>query len=134
MANAPPATPSTALLLLHGGASPPPPPQFDYEALSEKSRAASAPPTSQWLIQLVATSAALALIVICRLAYRCWRHRRTRIFLAGLPEASPDGAWLVVAYEWASQPVQSVRMPLDGIVSAQWHRFLSLTHRTEHEA
>ena len=48
---------------------------------------------------------------------RWYRARKLRIFLAGLPDAAPDGAFLVVAYDWEATGTQSGRMPLDGISS-----------------
>ena len=33
----------------------------------------------------------------------------------GLPDAAPDGTWLVVVYEW-SERVQSGRVPMENIV------------------
>ena len=51
----------------------------------------------------------------------CWlcsllRARRLRAFLEGLPDAAPDGTWLVVAYEWGDR-VQSGRVPMEKITS-----------------
>ena len=116
------APPPPLVLVLHidASASPPPPPQLDYLALAEKTRAAddaASGGVSPLLIQLIATVSVCALIGLCFLLTRCYRRRALRLFLAGLPEASEDGTWLVVLYEWGGvEGTQSGRMPLDGIV------------------
>ena len=71
------------------------------------------------IIQLIATASVVALVCICMLGFRCWRRRRLRIFLSGLPESSPDGAWLVVSFEWGSYQTQSGKMPMDNITTMQ---------------
>ena len=116
-----PSPPLVLVLHIDASASPPPPPQLDYLALAEKTRAAddAMSTTSPLLVQLIATLSVCALIGLCALLTRCYRRRALRLFLAGLPEASEDGTWLVVLYEWGGvEGTQSGRMPLDGIVSA----------------
>ena len=116
-----PSPPLVLVLHIDASASPPPPPQLDYLALAEKARAAddAMSTTSPLLVQLIATLSVCALIGLCALLPRCYRRRALRLFLAGLPEASEDGTWLVVLYEWGGvEGTQSGRMPLDGIVRA----------------
>ena len=95
----------------------------DLYALAERTRLDDSEPMSPLVVQLVATISLCGAIALCCLAMRCWRRHATRKFLAGLPEASDDGTWLVVAFEWGGiEGVQSGRMPLDGIVSAHTTR------------
>ena len=118
----PPAAPAAvgATLLWRPTASPPPPPMFNWEDL-----AVEAPSTdlvlSPLMVQLVATSAVVAFVAVCFLGCRCWRRRRLRLFLAGLPEVADDGSWLVVAFEWGgySHQTQSGKMPMESIATMQ---------------
>ena len=98
--------------------SPPPPPHIDYQDVANKAQDAARGPMSQLLVQLVATSSVIVLIACCMIAFRCWRAKKLKAFLAQLPDASEDGQWLVVAYEWGGNKIQSGRMPLDTIVRA----------------
>ena len=89
-------------IVLHAyvGASPPPPPELDWMRLAEEERAEAAQAPSTALTQLVLTLGVCSLIGLCMLGARCWRRRALNKFLAGLPEASEDGSFLVVAFEW----------------------------------
>ena len=113
----PPSAPAILVLHARDTASPPPPPELDLLALAERTQYNA--PTSPLLIQLVATLTSCAALALCTLVVRCYRRLALRRYLAGLPEASTDGAWLVVSFEWGAQGVQSATVPLDGIVRAQ---------------
>lgn len=83
-------------------------------------------PTPAILINAIATALAGSVVVLALCACRLWRHRRMKAFISELPHASPDGAYLVIAYEWAtplersfrrtSSRMQSSRLPLESIV------------------
>jgi hypothetical protein len=90
---------------------------LDYEMISQRARLAAVY-TDPLLIQVVATLAAVGAIFICYTLVALLRANRLKSFLRGLPSASTDGQWLVVAYEWGDARVQSGRMPLDRIVSS----------------
>jgi len=98
-------------------ASPPPPPQVDYYTIGEKARQRASSPYQYDMmqVQLTASGAVIAFVIIAMLSFRCWKQRQLNAFLKSLPDASDDNTWLVVAYEWGGNKMQSGRMPLDGI-------------------
>jgi hypothetical protein len=112
----PPSSPPVVQLV--AAPSPPPPPMIDYELIRDETFAErDGIGWSPLLIELVATLAVVCTIATCCLAVRWYRARKLRLFLAGLPDAAPDGTWLVVAFDWDATGTQSGRMPLDGISS-----------------
>ena len=112
----PPPAPPAAIQLV-AVPSPPPPPQIDYVGISETTLAERDGGPPLLLVELIATASVVAAIAICCFTLRWYRARELKRFLAGLPEAAPDGTWLVVAYDWEASGTQSGRMPLDGITS-----------------
>ncbi len=100
-------------------ASPPPPPRVNYVAIQQKALRRSREPWrfDMTHVHLYATAAVCAFIALAMGTFRCWRARQLRAFLNALPDASEEGTWLVVAYEWDFQKMQSGRMPLEGISS-----------------
>lgn len=101
----------------------PAPSSINYEAILERTRGAAhrhGLNVDMLVVQLVATAAAVALLLACYWLILAYRTRRLRRFLRGLPDASTDGSWLVIAYEWGEPgqaQLQSGRMPLDSIGS-----------------
>ena len=100
MSSPPPPGFPAVLHLSFAGASPPPPPELDLLALAEKARADAEDPVSPLLVKSVATLSVCGILALCMGAIRCWRRRALRRFLAGLPEQSTDGSFVVVAFDW----------------------------------
>ena len=100
--------------------APPPPHRVDYAGISAKSQRWSAVPQQLDLgrVHLITTMVACTILFCALLSCRCWRQYKLRGFLSELPEASDDGTWLVVAFEWGLGKIQSGRMPLEHIVRA----------------
>jgi len=91
-------------------------PAIDHEKIAMSNMIPGAP-MSPLMMQAIATLAVIAILALVACQIKCWLRRKQREILSDLPEACPDGTWLVVAYEWEDAKVSSGRMPLEGIIS-----------------
>jgi hypothetical protein len=102
--------------------SPPPPPEVDH-ALVAMEAIAHENDASHGSISLFtrgfATASVCSVLALLLLGFRCWRQRRLAAFLNQLPDASPDQKWIVVAYEWDNNPLQSGTLPLTEAIVRQ---------------
>jgi len=89
-------------------------PPIDHEKIALDNMIPGAP-MSPLMMQAIATLTVIAVLALVACQIKCWLRRKQREILSDLPEACPDGTWLVVAYEWEEAKVSSGRMPLEGI-------------------
>uniref|UniRef100_A0A7S4B251 Uncharacterized protein n=1 Tax=Chrysotila carterae TaxID=13221 RepID=A0A7S4B251_CHRCT len=68
-------------------------------------------------VQAISTLAVCTFLLLLAAAVRLYCRRKRQQQMGGLPDASPDGTWLLVTYDWGSALSQSGRMPLEGINS-----------------
>jgi len=117
-------------------------PMLDLEKVAADVAEEEKMPTPAILINAIATALVGSVVVLALCACRLWRHRQMKAFISELPHASPDGAYLVIAYEWAtplersfrrtSSRMQSSRLPLESIASISELVVAVMEHGVEH--
>ena len=76
-------------------------PPIDHEKIALDNMLPGAP-MSPLMMQAIATLIVITVLAFLACQIKCWLRRKQREILSDLPEACPDGTWLVVAYEWCA--------------------------------